>query len=96
MRSGTKRLRMLWIAVVALLGFVSPTPAHARHGGDAFANAEKQRRHTEEHKMKRREQAEVQGEEIRDSKKSEQDSKQSQLQSTLGTVNQQGSRFSLY
>jgi hypothetical protein len=57
---------------------------------------EQQRKKTAEHKTERREQLDIQGAEMRDAKKSAQDSRQSQKQGEIGNPNPQTDRWGLW
>jgi len=78
------------LAMVSTIGLGWPAVVAGHgHAHDPLAQMEHQRRRTEDRKTKRREQHDLQGAEMRDQKKSAQDSRQSETQSELGTPNQQ-------
>ncbi|MBI3770700.1 MAG: hypothetical protein HY271_19705 [Deltaproteobacteria bacterium] len=85
------------LVVASAVGTAGPSAvgAHGR-SRDPFVQAETQRKRNEEHRAKRREQNDVQGAEARDAKKSAADSRQNQMQTELGTPNQQNDRWNMF
>lgn len=81
----------LVVAIVSAVGVPWPGVVAAHGRRDPLEQMERQRRRTDDRKIKRREEHDVQGAEIRDAKKSAQDSRQSQTQSEVGAPNQQTS-----
>jgi hypothetical protein len=76
------------------LGAIVPRRAQARGGSrDPIVQWEAQRHHTEQRKTKRREELDDQGAEMRDAKKSSEDSKQSSEMQEFGQPNQQTDRW---
>ncbi len=89
-----KRIGLI-LAIVGAVGVPWPSTVAARGGTrDPMGQWEHQRKHTADRKAKRREQLDLQGAEARDAKKSAADSRQSQMQSELGTPNAQTDRWS--
>ncbi|HEY2388567.1 MAG TPA: hypothetical protein VGK30_16545 [Candidatus Binatia bacterium] len=86
---------LLAFAVVALIyEMLAPTPARARNGAkDPLVVYEQQKVRTERRKEKRREELDDQGAEMRDAKKSAEDSKQNAQQQEFGQPNQQSDRW---
>ena len=89
--------KTLGIIAMAATAVVSrPHAAAARghsHGGDPLVAAEQQRHRSEEVRTKHRREMDLRGAEIRDSKKSAEDSKQNEMQSELGMPTQQSDRW---
>jgi len=86
---------LLVFAVAALVyEMLVPTPVRARNSGkDPLVVWEQQKTRTERRKEKRREELDDQGAEMRDAKKSSEDSKQNAQQQEFGPVNQQTDRW---
>jgi len=91
--------KILGIVAVAATAAVSlPHAAAARghsKGGDPLVAAEAQRHRSEEVRTKHRREMDLRGAEIRDSKKSAEDSKQSEMQNELGMPSEQADRWGL-
>jgi acyl transferase domain-containing protein len=82
------------LMLVSAIEIPWPSVAAARGGSrDPTVQWERQRKRTEDHKSKRREQLDLQGAETRDAKKSAEDSRQSQMQTELGNPNPQTDRW---
>ena len=93
---GIKFAKLLAILVLALaaVGTMTPRRAHARGGSrDPILQWEQQRRRTEQRKTKRREELDDQGAEMRDAKKSTEDSKQNAQMQEFGQPSQQSDRW---
>jgi hypothetical protein len=89
------RLGLVTVVVAAAAAW--PHPAVARgHSRDPVEQAERQHHRSETVRMKHRKEMDIRGSEIRDAKKSEADSRQNQMQTELGPVNEQTDRWSLY
>ena len=87
-------LLMILALGAAALGTIVPPDVQARGGSkDPLVQWEAQRRHNEEHKVKRREALDYQGDELRDAKKSSEDSKQNAALQEFGQPNQQPDRW---
>jgi hypothetical protein len=81
----------------SVIGMPWPCAVSARHGSrDPLVQWEQQRKKTAEHKTERREQLDIEGAEMRDAKKSAQDSRQSQTQGEIGNPNPQTDRWGLW
>jgi hypothetical protein len=88
-----KLLTIIALAAVAL-GTILPQRAYARGGSrDPVVKWEQQRHRTEQRKTKRREELDDQGAEMRDAKKSTEDSKQNAQMQEFGQPNQQSDRW---
>ena len=86
------------IAVAATAAVSLPHAVAARghsHGGDPLVAAEAQRHRSEAVRTKHRREMDLRGAEIRDSKKSAEDSKQSEMQNELGMPSEQADRWGL-
>jgi hypothetical protein len=82
-----KRIGIFLLAASATLAWwPRPAVAHGR-SHDPRVRAERQHRHAEEQRTKRRQEIDLNGAEVRDAKKSAQESRQSQTQTELGPVN---------
>ena len=88
-----KLLTLVVLGIVAV-GTMTPRRAHARGGSrDPLVQWEQQRHRSEERRTKRREQLDDQGAEVRDAKKSSEDSKQNAQMQEFGQPNQQTDRW---
>jgi hypothetical protein len=91
-----KRIGIVLVVATAVgTSWPSTVGAHGR-SRDPFVRAETQHKRNEDRKAKRREQNDLQGAETRDAKKSSADSRQTQMQSELGTPNQQNDRWNMF
>ena len=96
----TPTWKILGIIAVAATAAVSLPHAaaargHSSKGADPLVAAEAQRHHSEEIRTKHRRAMDLLGAEIRDSKKSAEDSKQSEMQNELGMPTEQLDRWGL-
>src|SRR5262245_35466863 len=90
----SRTLTILVLLAVVVAGAVTPRIARARGGArDPLLQWEQQRRRTEQRKTKRREELDDQGAEMRDTKKSAEDSKQTQQLQDFGAPNPQSDRW---
>jgi len=85
---------LLAFAVAAVIyEMLVPGPARAKNARDPLVVQEQQRVRTERRKEKRREELDDQGAEMRDAKKSAEDSKQSSQMQEFGQPSQQSDRW---
>lgn len=88
------KLLLVFAVAAVIYEMLVPGPARARNGSrDPLVVQEQQRVRTERRKEKRREELDDQGAEMRDAKKSSEDSKQSQQMQEFGQPSQQSDRW---
>ena len=98
-RSMWKTLGIVAVAVAAVASWPHAAGARGQHArnADPLAAAQHQQQKSEQTHLKHRRQMDIEGAEIRDQKKSAEDSKQSQMQSELGTPEpDQSNRWSVF
>jgi hypothetical protein len=91
-----KRLSIVTIAATAAAVSWPHVAAARGHSRDPIQQAERQHHRSDVVRMKHRQEMDLRGSEIRDAKKSAQDSRQGQMQTELGPVNEQPDRWSTY
>ncbi len=88
------KLLLIFALAAMCLDMLPPTRVHARSGSrDPLVQWEQQRTRTERRKEKRREELDAQGAEMRDAKKSAEDSRQNLQLQEFGQPNQQSDRW---
>ena len=90
-------LMMIVAVTAAMAAMVWPRAARARgHHRDPMQQLEQQHHRSDVVRLKHRKEMDLSGAEIRDAKKSAQDSHQGEMQTELGPVNEQTNRWSPY
>jgi hypothetical protein len=88
----TRSIAVMAIVIAAAVSW--PHAAAARgHHRDPMQTLERQHHRSDVVRMNHRKEMDLRGAEIRDAKKSAQDSRQNQMQTELGPVNEQSDRF---